>query len=420
MMNMLLGWMRALTDAIWRLVESPGPNSIFSGFGTGWLLIALVLIAAGIVIDWIVWMIRWQPYHVWATRLRAIRRLFGQPVEIVEPVGYDYHTAQYMPVDQVDEVYDQVDTAWDEQEAYDGQPYERPDDYDDETYETYEIYDDDSEHPGADPHAAYRRPALQFPPPPAIPDSQFRDYPGKRYDPARMPQVPPRDTVLEPLDPLAAYDAYPEAPPKRRTRRRVAADASTPAPTPAPLEENPIEETPAELEEQGFMASRRRRKAVWMSEELPQQEPIEEPAQESRREKRRGAPNNVYPLFGEPEEEEPQLEPELAYEPEYEYEQEETFDADDLPDPPQWPKWGDRNRPPKASFLARVRKQGEDKDPYRIKKRGMIAQMLDPQVDSIKGLPPRVDINSAFQKPTYPEPYGREPVSEGSPWDEDM
>gem|GEM_PF-2679339 len=413
--------MRALTDAIWRLVESPGPNSIFAGFGTGWLLIALVLIVAGIVIDWVVWMIRWQPYHVWATRLRAIRRLFGQPVEVVEPVGYEYHmahhTTQYMPVDQADEIDEEADGAWDEQEAYDDQPYDQP--YDDEAYEEAyeEAYDYDSEDPDADPHAAYRRPALQFPPPPAIPDSQFRDYPGKRYDPARMPQALPRDTVLEPLDPLAAYDAYPEVVPKRRNRRRTA--------NPSPVEETP-EPAPAddlaELQEQGFMASRRRRRAVWTSEELLEQEPIQEPVQEPFREKRRRASNNVYPLFDEPEEVEPEYEAEYEpeYELEYEYEQEETFDADDLPDAPQWPKWGGHNRPQKTSFLAKVRKQGEEKDPYRIKKRGMIAQMLDPQVDSIKGLPPRVDIHSAFQKPTYPEPYGREPVNEGSPWDEDM
>jgi len=108
------------------------------------------------------------------------------------------------------------------------------------------------------------------------------------------------------------------------------------------------------------------------------------------------------------------------------YERDETFDAGDLPDAPRWPQWGARERQrkgekqSKASLFARVRKQGEGKpDPYGTKRRGVIAQMLDPQVDSIKGLPPMVDPRDAFQKPTYPAPRWQESEDGGSSWDED-
>jgi len=128
MMNILLGWMRALTDGIWRLVESPGPNGLLSGFGAGWLVLALALIGAGIVVDWIIWMIRWQPYHVWATRLRAFRRLLGRNVEAAPPAGHGYHTVQYMPATQAyGEAYE---------EAYDGEAYEAEEVWDEQARRT--------------------------------------------------------------------------------------------------------------------------------------------------------------------------------------------------------------------------------------------------------------------------------------------
>ena len=494
MMNMLLGWMRALTDAVWRLVESPSSNRFLSGFGTGWLVIALVLIGAGIVIDWIIWMIRWQPYHIWATRLRAVRRLFGRTVEIVEPVGYDYDTMQYMPAGPVqverrqtarfDEALAEID---DEPYGADGDPnqdygygynaeaeeqykerYEEQYEEGCEAYDAHRAYaQDDAD---ADPHAAYRRPALQFPTPPLIPDSQLGDYPGKRYDPARMPQVPPRDTVLAPLDPLAPYDAYPGAPaaqpaqrdpldaPSRGKRERAGGAGRRAKRRAAPDADGPVAGESAAQD--AAAAGRRRRRTERAAEELPAQDPqlqadedlavewVDEPAEKTIKALRRRAPNNLYRLFGEPEPapepapqqayEEPHEEPyEEAYEDTYEeaygeaYPEEafdaETFDADDLPDAPKWPQWDGRKasqraaKQPKGSILEGMRKMGQKKsDPYGTKKRGMIAQMLDPQVDSIKGLPPMVDVRSAFQKPTYPEPYGREPEGDGNPWDEDI
>ncbi|MBQ7826264.1 MAG: hypothetical protein IJ337_07965, partial [Clostridia bacterium] len=36
---------------------------------------AVLLIAAGLVIDWLIWLIRWQPYHIWAQRMRRFLRI---------------------------------------------------------------------------------------------------------------------------------------------------------------------------------------------------------------------------------------------------------------------------------------------------------------------------------------------------------
>ncbi len=72
--TLLMGWVRALVSGIWALF-SADHTTILEFLGKNWLLIAVVLIAAGLVIDWLVWLVRWQPYHLWARRVRRLLRL---------------------------------------------------------------------------------------------------------------------------------------------------------------------------------------------------------------------------------------------------------------------------------------------------------------------------------------------------------
>ena len=69
----LMSWVRALVNALWALF-SADHTTVLEFLGKHWLLIAVVLIGAGLVIDWIIWLMRWQPYHLWAQR---VRRLLG-------------------------------------------------------------------------------------------------------------------------------------------------------------------------------------------------------------------------------------------------------------------------------------------------------------------------------------------------------
>jgi hypothetical protein len=133
MMNVLLGWMRGVVDWVWKLVESPGTGGALAWFGKTWWLLALVMIGGGLVVDWLVWLIRWQPYHVWATRMRQIRRFFARlthrSVETVEAYGVAGQAAAYMPqygrgygASAVDAYAPQQAEAWDAEDA--GDAYE--------------------------------------------------------------------------------------------------------------------------------------------------------------------------------------------------------------------------------------------------------------------------------------------------------
>lgn len=72
--NALMSWVRALVNAIWALFSADRTTAL-EFLGKNWMAIAAVLIICGLVIDWIVWLIRWQPYHLWARRIRKLLRL---------------------------------------------------------------------------------------------------------------------------------------------------------------------------------------------------------------------------------------------------------------------------------------------------------------------------------------------------------
>ena len=68
----MLSWMRWLTSWFWNIANSQGGSGGFlRWFGDNWASLAVFLIVAGVIIDWIVWMIRWRPYWIW-TRKRQI------------------------------------------------------------------------------------------------------------------------------------------------------------------------------------------------------------------------------------------------------------------------------------------------------------------------------------------------------------
>lgn len=71
--NLLMGWVRALVNAIWALFTTDH-TTLLEFLGKNWVLIVVVILAAGLAIDWLVWLIRWQPYHLWARRARCWAR----------------------------------------------------------------------------------------------------------------------------------------------------------------------------------------------------------------------------------------------------------------------------------------------------------------------------------------------------------
>ena len=72
--NLLMGWVRALVNAIWALFTTDH-TTLLEFLGKNWVLIVVVILAAGLAVDWLVWLIRWQPYHLWARRARRFLRM---------------------------------------------------------------------------------------------------------------------------------------------------------------------------------------------------------------------------------------------------------------------------------------------------------------------------------------------------------
>ena len=72
--TVLLGWVRGLVNGLWALFNSDH-TTLLEFFGKNWLIIAAAIVAAGLVFDWIIWLLRWQPYHLWAQRARRLLRM---------------------------------------------------------------------------------------------------------------------------------------------------------------------------------------------------------------------------------------------------------------------------------------------------------------------------------------------------------
>ena len=82
--TVLMGWVRGLVNAIWALFTSDH-TTVLEFFGRNWLAIAAVIIGAGLVIDWMIWLLRWQPYHLWAQRARRLLGMKEPEEEEAEP-----------------------------------------------------------------------------------------------------------------------------------------------------------------------------------------------------------------------------------------------------------------------------------------------------------------------------------------------
>lgn len=63
--SILLGWVQNAVSWLWQLAGSDGAGGMMAWVLDHWLLLVILLCAAGVVIDLVVYLIRWQPYRVW-------------------------------------------------------------------------------------------------------------------------------------------------------------------------------------------------------------------------------------------------------------------------------------------------------------------------------------------------------------------
>lgn len=73
--SMLLGWVQTAASWLWSLTSSTEVNKGLQLMLDNWLLLVIILCIGGLLVDFVVYLIRWQPYRVWR---RFFARLSGR------------------------------------------------------------------------------------------------------------------------------------------------------------------------------------------------------------------------------------------------------------------------------------------------------------------------------------------------------
>ena len=77
LITFLLSWLRSFTNAFWLLLNGKHQGGFFSFLAQHWLILFLFLCLGGFFLDSIIYLLRWRPHYVWATRLDRLKRRFG-------------------------------------------------------------------------------------------------------------------------------------------------------------------------------------------------------------------------------------------------------------------------------------------------------------------------------------------------------
>ena len=72
LVEILLSWMQLLTSWVWNFFQADKAGGFLNWFANNWMHIALVLIIVGLIVDWLIWMIRWRPYWLWLRKRQII------------------------------------------------------------------------------------------------------------------------------------------------------------------------------------------------------------------------------------------------------------------------------------------------------------------------------------------------------------
>ena len=396
--SVLLSWVKSAVGSLVTLFQSGGDRGILAWLGNNWLLIVLVLVAGGLVMDWLIWLVRWQPYHIWATRARRAKRgllhmlgfgrnereenvsegsgeyLSEAPTRIVpavheEPPQLD-EAAQQMAFERAQAVPEEVlgaypgqrydvPTVYQAQPAYDEQPLYQPQPAYDEPpiYQVQPAYDEQpvyqpqpayDEQPIYQAQPAYGEQAVYQPQPAYDEQPIYQAQPAYGEQPLYQPQ--PAYDEQPVYQPQPAYDEQPEAEEpavdheslRQVYGRPVSEDAEASQELVPGVDPFAPYDAPEVLEALEARADRA------PQAQSAQADAEEEPSRRRRRRQRTSCEAQTPDLMEEapaPEETVPEepIPEEAAPAPEAQATSEAAYDgsasADDLPEPPQWPDW---------------------------------------------------------------------------------
>jgi hypothetical protein len=122
LVNTMFGWIRILVEGIWDLLFSNETKTWLQWVADNWMTLVVFLCFCGVVLDYLVWFLRWRPYYVWASSLRRMRRFFGggknrkdeqvsRAPKRQQPPPVPMQVTEAMPY----EAGNDTDTVWEEQ-----------------------------------------------------------------------------------------------------------------------------------------------------------------------------------------------------------------------------------------------------------------------------------------------------------------
>ena len=90
--NAMLGWLKGLASWVLRLFNLSGGFSPLKFLADNWLQLLIFFLILGVVIDLLVWLIRWRPHWVWFRKKRVIindKNFFAQEKYIDDTDDWD-------------------------------------------------------------------------------------------------------------------------------------------------------------------------------------------------------------------------------------------------------------------------------------------------------------------------------------------
>ena len=404
--NVLMGWVRALVNGIWALFTTDH-TTLLEFLGKNWVMIAVVILAAGLAIDWLVWLIRWQPYHLWARRARRFLRL-PEPEE--EETSKRIKRAESGEATQkmpAAEAPTEDEAAFDDRQEEQWLPLERPQVDERQAEEVLQRAQ-------------------------SVPDEELGAYPGMRYgtQTGGRPDMggTQRYAAIHTEGPGAAeverrraeIDAWQQQMQEEARQKAEAERAAREAEQRRIAEQKAYEEEQRRIAEQRAYEAEQRRIAEQKAYEAEQQRQAEadyrrrlaeyeqEKAQYERdmeryrREKAaydaemaRIAAQNDAQAAPSAEESAPRRRRAAQKPRTYsDYVSGETVEQ--LPDPPRWPQVqqaAEEAKKPKKGIMTRMAKMMEDDD--------------DHEISGINALPPRVSRDEAYRPAKKPTPSGK-------------
>ena len=115
--SILLGWIKGLVSMIWSAFNGQEGESILQFIGKNWIVITAIICGVGLIADFLVYLFRWEPYKVWKTFWRKLRK---KNSEVIPEEASEYFAEGSRETEHaVPEFFDETETeAF--QEEYEG------------------------------------------------------------------------------------------------------------------------------------------------------------------------------------------------------------------------------------------------------------------------------------------------------------